>query len=121
LKCFYHDAVDAVATCKNCHRALCRQCAVDVGDGIACQNKCEQQVRALNAVLRRGQNALKRSAWSMYGLAIFLLLIGVVIGQDALRSNERGWVIFGVSMGVTMLAGAIFFFTMAKKTSADNK
>jgi len=31
---------------------------------------CEQQVKALNAILRRGQNALNRSAWSMYGLAI---------------------------------------------------
>jgi hypothetical protein len=88
---------------------------------MACRNMCEQQVQALNAVLRKGQNALKRSAWSMYGLAIFLLLIAVVIGQDALRSNERGWAIFGDGMGLTFLVGAIFFFIMAKKAAAENK
>jgi hypothetical protein len=88
---------------------------------MACRNMCEQQVQALNAVLRKGQHALKRSAWSMYGLAVFLLLIAVVIGQDALRSNERGWAIFGDGMFLTFLAGAIFFFIMAKKAAAENK
>jgi hypothetical protein len=88
---------------------------------MACRDMCEKQVRTLNAVLTRGQNALKRSAWSTYGLAIFFLLLAAVIGQDSLRSNERGWVIFGDGMSLTLLAGAIFFFVMAKKASADNK
>ncbi len=121
MKCFYHETVDAVATCKNCCRALCRQCAVDVGNGIACRNSCEQQVQALNAVLRRGQNALRRSAWSMYGLAIFLFLMAAVVGQDALRSNERGWAIVGDGMALTFLAGAVFFFMIGKKAAGDNK
>ena len=121
MKCFYHETVDAVATCKNCCRALCRQCAVDVGNGIACRNTCEQQVQALNAMLRKGQNAIKRSAWSYYGLAIFMLLMAVVIGQDALRSNEGGWAIIGDGMALTFLGGAIFFFFIAKKGAADNK
>jgi len=88
---------------------------------MACRNSCEQQVQALNAVLRRGQNALKRSAFSMYGLAIFLLLMGVVIGQDAIRSNEGGWSIVGDGMALTFLGGAIFFFLVGRKTASDNK
>ena len=75
----------------------------------------------MNAMLRKGQNALKRSAWSYYGVAIFLLLMAAVVGQDALRSNERGWVIFGDGMALTFLGAAIFFFIMAKKGAADNK
>lgn len=121
VKCFNHDAIDAVATCKNCSRALCRECAVDVGNGIACRNLCEQQVKALNAILKRGQNALRRSAWSMYGLAVFLLLIAAVIGQDALRTNEKGWSILGNGMALTFLGAAIFFFLMGKKAGTDQK
>jgi hypothetical protein len=82
---------------------------------------CEQQVKALNAILRRGQNALSRSVWSMYGVAVFLLLMAAVVGQDALRSNERGWAIFGDSMALTFLGGAIFFFFIGKKAGADQK
>jgi len=82
---------------------------------------CEQQVKALNAILRRGQNALNRSAWSMYGLAIFLLLMAAVVGQDALRSNEKGLDIFGDGMALTFLGGAIFFFFIGRKARADQK
>jgi len=88
---------------------------------MACRNTCEQQVQALNAMLRKGQNAIKRSAWSYYGLAVFLLLMAAVVGQDALRSNERGWAIFGDGMALTFLGGAIFFFIIAKKGAADSK
>lgn len=82
---------------------------------------CEQQVQALNTMLRKGQNAIRRSAWSYYGLTIFLLLMAAVIGQDALRSNEGGWAIVGDSMALTFLGGAIFFFIMARKAGADQK
>ena len=27
MKCFYHETVDAVATCQSCGKALCKQCA----------------------------------------------------------------------------------------------
>lgn len=73
----------------------------------------------MNAVLRRGQNALRRSAWSMYGLTVFLFLLAVLVGQDALRSNEHGWAIFGDGMALTFLAGAFFFFMMGKKAATD--
>lgn len=121
MKCFYHEATDAVATCKNCQKGLCRQCAVDVGDGMACRNACERQVRVLNAFLKKGQNAIKRSSLGYYGLAGFLLLIAIVIGQDSLRSNINAWAIFGDGMSLVMLIGAVFFFIMAKKAADDTK
>ena len=121
MKCFYHEGIDAVAVCKNCSKALCRGCAVDVGNGMACRNACEPQVRAVNAMLRKGQNAIRRSSWSYYGLAAFLLLTGLVIGQDSLRSEMRGWALFGDGMSLVMVLGAVFFFIMAKKAGADNR
>ncbi len=72
-------------------------------------------------MLKKGQNAIKRSVWSYYGLAIFLFLMAVVIGQDALRSNEHGWLVFGNGMALTFLAGAFFFFIVGKKAAGDNK
>ncbi len=57
----------------------------------------------------------------MYGLAVFLLLIAAVIGQDALRTNEKGWSILGNGMALTFLGAAIFFFLMGKKAGTDQK
>ena len=48
--------MDAVGVCRACGKGLCRECAVDLGSGLACQNSCEVSVRDLivhQAVSRR--------------------------------------------------------------------
>jgi hypothetical protein len=47
MKCFYHADRDAVGVCKSCQRALCHECAADVGKGIACTGRCEEDARQL--------------------------------------------------------------------------
>ena len=121
MKCYYHETVDAVATCKNCCRALCRQCALDVGNGMACPNACEDQVRILNAMLSKGQNAIKRSSLGYYGVAGLLFLMAIAIGQDSVRSDIKGWDVLGSGMSAVFLLGAIFFLVMARKARADRK
>lgn len=37
MKCYYHPAVEAVATCSNCGRAICEQCSVDVSGKVMCR------------------------------------------------------------------------------------
>ena len=88
---------------------------------MACRNACEEQVRILNAMLRKGQNAIKRSSLGYYGLACFLFLMAIVIGQDSVRSDIKGWAIFGDGMSAVFLLGAIFFLVLAKKAGVDKK
>ena len=95
MKCFNHHENEAVAICKNCQKALCDGCATDVGNGIACRNSCEQRVLALNALQRKGENALKRSSRSMYGLAAFLFLMGVPFLLN-FRTDEGGLKTFDI-------------------------
>ena len=40
MKCFYHPEVDAVGVCQNCGRGICRDCAVEVGNALACKATC---------------------------------------------------------------------------------
>ncbi|MBP7275989.1 MAG: hypothetical protein KBA51_07280, partial [Kiritimatiellae bacterium] len=35
MKCFNHEDRDAVGTCKSCGKGVCRECAVDMGKGLA--------------------------------------------------------------------------------------
>ena len=62
MRCFYHQDADAVATCKNCGRGLCAGCAVDVGNGLACPSRCEEEVRALNRVIARNKTAYQKTS-----------------------------------------------------------
>ena len=75
----------------------------------------------MNAMLKKGQNAIKRSALAYYGLAIFLFLIAILVGQDSLRSDIKAWATFGNGMAAVFLVCGIFFLVMARKASADKK
>lgn len=38
MKCYIHPEVDAVGTCTSCGRAICSECAVEVGDKFVCRD-----------------------------------------------------------------------------------
>ena len=48
MKCYRHQATDAVGLCKSCCKGLCKNCATEVARGLACRGSCETAVRALN-------------------------------------------------------------------------
>ncbi len=91
MKCYNHPEADAVALCRNCGKALCMNCAVDVSNRMACKDKCESKVKALTEILDRGKktskNALYLSKANMYTIfsASFLgagIISIIVSGQN---------------------------------------
>lgn len=44
MNCFYHPSTVAIGTCKHCGKGLCADCANDLGHGLACRDKHEQEV-----------------------------------------------------------------------------
>jgi len=57
MVCFYHPDKPAVGICKHCQRGLCSECVALVNDVLACKDRHEEQVRALEAMTK--QNILK--------------------------------------------------------------
>lgn len=70
MKCYNHHESDAVGVCKNCNKGLCLNCAVDVGDGLACKNSCEQAVLDVNKIIQASKSVIKKSSGYYYKLAI---------------------------------------------------
>jgi hypothetical protein len=120
VKCYNHHEKEAVAICKNCHKALCEECASDVANGIACRNSCEERVLALNALQRKGENALKRSSKSFYGLAAFLFLVGFAFLVN-LRTDDGGMRTFDILITTVFWATAVFFLSHARKAQIDSR
>jgi hypothetical protein len=53
MNCFYHQDRQAVGTCKLCGKGVCAECAVDLGKGLACRNRCEDTAKALIQLIDR--------------------------------------------------------------------
>ena len=75
---------------------------------------------ALNALQRKGENAIKRSSRSYYGLAAFLLLLGTVFLVN-FPTDDGGLRTFDILITAVFWASAVFFFVIARKAGADSR
>jgi hypothetical protein len=118
MKCFYHTNVDAVAVCKNCGKGLCVECATEVGKGIACKNRCEADVEAINKIFQENKKAFDnyRNAYSLSAVWVGLIGIGFSISSFILTPKLMG---FLMSMGFLMIIGAIFFYFAGKRYKSN--
>ena len=118
MKCFNHDTSDAVAVCKNCGKALCHLCAVDVGNGIACVSACEQEVRALNALIGRNRAASKKTSSAYYKNAVVFLLLALVLlylAVDAYKTERTPVLVVTGGTAIVFLLAAFFNYSTGQK------
>lgn len=97
MHCFNHGSAHAVGVCKACQKGLCPDCAVDVGNGIACKATCETSVAELNEMNERGLR--------IYG-----------IGKYKSRMPSSGVLLWGV---MSLFLWAVFGFAYYKTGSAN--
>ena len=117
MKCFYHPEADAVAICRNCSKGLCRDCAVEVENGIACKDRCEAQVKAIVELVERNKTLLQKTSGAYSRLAIVFALMGLLLLGSGffiiIGGGSRGY--FLLIMGLIMVLGAILAHTSGKK------
>jgi len=80
MKCFYHPEIEAVAICKNCHKAICKDCLVEVQNGVACKdsiNNCVTEVERLNRFLERSKIMAERTSTSFSRTIMFVGFLGL--------------------------------------------
>ncbi len=106
MRCYQHPDIDAVAICKRCGKASCKDCSHDSSQGIACSEPCAQRLledEQLDASLKRslgvGQNApMPASVSAYFFFGLILLLTGVYL------SVSRPGIDF-----LTLAISAVFF------------
>jgi hypothetical protein len=107
VKCFYDDR-DAVGLCKYCSRGLCHESAVSVGQALACEGRCEDEVRALLNVMARQRSVFQRTAAIYFRGAVLGALVGALfIGFTIVYQTKLGVMatLLGI-MGVFFLVAA---------------
>jgi hypothetical protein len=113
LNCFYHPEKPAVGICRHCQRGLCLDCAVPVNDALACKNRHEERVHALEQMTARNILQSQRVGSTYLRNAIFYGLVGSVFaGFGFWQLNWLGLqaVVF-IMLGIFLLyaAGANYF------------
>jgi hypothetical protein len=85
MNCFYHPTVVAVGTCKSCCKGLCKECAVDLGKGLACKGRCEEDVKAVIGLIERNiklspasEQLVNAARSNRYLGAAFYLIFGLL-------------------------------------------
>jgi hypothetical protein len=132
VDCFYHSGSAAVGTCKSCGKGVCRACAVDLGQGLACRDRCETDVAALIAVLDRtiknssrnerliGHNYRNRYAGAIFYILFGALSLGFSIYQstrDTFRSPD--YFLFGV--GFLFFGYGLYLFVRILRVPKNTK
>ena len=126
MSCFYHHDRESVGGCKSCGKALCPECAVDLGKGLACRGRCEEDVRSLIALIDRNIRLAPQTARILdssrkvrSSTAIFNLVFGAVFIAWGLSNTER--FSFIIILGVCFLAFGVYGLVQARKPTKDNQ
>ena len=119
MKCFYHQDRDAVGTCKSCGKGLCPECAVDLGKGLACRSRCEDDAKAVISLIDQNIKLSPRTArlleagrGARAGGAIFLFVMGAIFVFWGLTDKDR--FTFLIILGVSFLAFGAFSFLQSR-------
>jgi sulfite exporter TauE/SafE len=117
LNCFYHPNQPAVGLCKHCQRGLCNTCATDVEGSLACKDRHEEQVRALDTLTARSLLQAGRVGSVYRRNAIFYFLVGILFaGFGLTQIRWLGWQgIFLLAIGVFLLYAATANYLESKK------
>ncbi|WP_140918622.1 hypothetical protein [Limnobaculum xujianqingii] len=105
MRCFNHQDVQAIGTCKACHKGLCPECANDLGHGLACAGKHEEVVETYNTIIQRNARVYSAAPKNILIAPIFYLFMGLVFAyfgyKDGSMTNlpfimGAGFIVFGI-------------------------
>ncbi len=116
MKCFYDPTQDAVGSCKSCGKGLSLDYAVDLGKGLACKNRCEDDVRALIALIDNNVAMRATSKQLIEGsgragiiTSVFYLLVGATFLMTGLIFRDK-ISIFPIVLGSLFVVWSLFGF-----------
>lgn len=117
MVCYYHPDRPAIGLCKHCQRGLCTNCAAEVEDSLACANRHEEQVNALDALTARNLLQAGRVGSVYRRNAVFYSLVGILFagfGYYQLRFAGLQ-ALFLLFIGLFLLYAAIANFLESRK------
>ncbi len=109
MKCFSHRDHEAVGVCKSCNKAVCGECAIDSGRGLACSSQCEKAIADENQIIDKSKQIYgigKKPALMPTGLLVQFFFgftfTGYGIYQKAIGATVP-WLVFVIGVGFVVI------------------
>lgn len=118
MHCFNHSNQESVGICKSCQRGLCHECATDLGHGLACKGKHEEEVTTLQTIVNQSAKIYAVTPKTRNAAPLFYAFMGVVFAGFGLF-NGNGVTDVSVVMGSGFIAFAIYIYVYNKKAYAS--
>ena len=81
MECYYHAGIQACGTCKSCSRGICRECAAEVNNGIACKNSCEEEAIEIDRMISSSRKMEKSANTTLNSVSVFSAeLFNLILG-----------------------------------------
>lgn len=77
MNCFNHTEVPAIGICKSCGKSLCSECLVELENGLACKNSCEERVKMINSILDSNSQAITATRKQIKTMGISGVIVGI--------------------------------------------
>jgi hypothetical protein len=120
MQCFNHHETAAVGMCKHCNKGLCAACATDLDFGLACRDKHEEQVQALQTMFTKASHLQSVNRSNKYLTPAFLIVMGLLFfGWAFVESHSV--INFTGAMGVVFLLYGVSMLGAVRKAYAQPK
>jgi hypothetical protein len=113
MKCFNHPESEAIAICKACGKAVCKECGLESENGIACQQRCANTLSTQNelyAIQAAHFKNIKRMniMGSLFSIIMGILFIyfssqGFGLVYDFIFLLGAGFIVYGIVAQVVNL------------------
>lgn len=95
MKCFNHINVDSVGICKCCQRGICKECASDLGHGLACKGKHEADVELFSTLIERSKKKIELQPRAISAGNLSWLIMGIIFLGFGYYQQQYFLMVFG--------------------------
>lgn len=92
MKCYNHNNVDAIGTCKACSKGLCKECHTDNGNSIVCTTTCITEVNKAKGLVERYKMAYQNLSEIDINKGYFIIFLGLIM--VVINLNQSGYIPF---------------------------
>jgi hypothetical protein len=109
--------------CKSCQKAVCASCAIDTGRGLACSQKCENEVNDLNAIIDKSKRIYSIGSESKLlptGILMYFLFSALFLSWGIYNSfHWKDIDYFTIIMGIGFLIIGFIAYNRNKKLNIN--
>jgi hypothetical protein len=118
MNCFYHPTLVAVGSCKSCGKGLCPTCTVDLGKGLACKGRCEEDVKGLIHMSNYSVAMVDSRKGNMRGGSltggVFYMAMGLIFLIPSVYVHDGVMLVLGLPFGMIIFVMGVLAFRRAR-------